>query len=271
MARRPESRPSGVTNFEARVRPVCSPFDGRIRGIPALLPMAKRRYGSPTLDNLSGDRLRRVFTLTALLDPIRRATPGLRSGYMEHIHHRRLHGLINVKSQAPKIGARRSTTHFHRSSTATIFWCWRHQAANYYCLPSPSREARHRLALCAEHATSGDMRGILYWAPTQQRHAIAMNAKRKTPCGAAGPLIPRPTPCSISRRIGVRNSGGTQLDKLEGFASRNGPDFYRLPVNDATITLEKTADPVAYPAKIETGAGPVTVFDPGFPLHWRVV
>jgi len=27
---------------------------------------------------------------------------------------------------------------------------------------------------------------------------------------------------------------------------------------------------VAYPAKIDTGAGPVTVFDPGFPLHWRI-
>jgi dihydroorotase len=27
---------------------------------------------------------------------------------------------------------------------------------------------------------------------------------------------------------------------------------------------------VPYPSKIETGDGPVTVFDPGFPLHWRV-
>ncbi|NBT32661.1 MAG: dihydroorotase, partial [Rhodobacteraceae bacterium] len=34
-------------------------------------------------------------------------------------------------------------------------------------------------------------------------------------------------------------------------------------------TLVK-GDPVPYPAQIETGAGTVTVFDPGFPLHWRV-
>ena len=60
------------------------------------------------------------------------------------------------------------------------------------------------------------------------------------------------------------------LDKLEGFTSVNGPRFYRLPVNDQTITLQK-GEPVSYPDKIETRDGPVTVFDPGFPLHWRVV
>ena len=57
---------------------------------------------------------------------------------------------------------------------------------------------------------------------------------------------------------------------LEGFVSLNGAAFYGLPPNEATITLVKGTDPVPYPAKIETGAGPVTVFDPGFPLYWRV-
>ena len=60
------------------------------------------------------------------------------------------------------------------------------------------------------------------------------------------------------------------LDRLEAFTSLNGADFYRLPPSDATITLEKRAEPVRYPAKIETGAGPVTVFDAGFPLYWHV-
>ena len=40
-------------------------------------------------------------------------------------------------------------------------------------------------------------------------------------------------------------------------------------MNAGTITLTK-GDPVAYPAKLETGDGPVTVFDPMMPLHWRV-
>ncbi len=60
------------------------------------------------------------------------------------------------------------------------------------------------------------------------------------------------------------------LDRLEGFTSLNGPAFYGLAPNEDRITLEK-GDAVSYPAKIETGDGPVTVFEPGFPLHWRVL
>ena len=41
-------------------------------------------------------------------------------------------------------------------------------------------------------------------------------------------------------------------------------------MNDETITLTK-GEPVEYPSKIASDEGPVTVFDPGFPLHWRVV
>jgi len=61
------------------------------------------------------------------------------------------------------------------------------------------------------------------------------------------------------------------LDRLEAYVSLNGPEFYRLAPNEATITLEKQAEPVSYPEKIETGDGTVTVFDPGFPLYWRVI
>ena len=60
-----------------------------------------------------------------------------------------------------------------------------------------------------------------------------------------------------------------KLNKLEAFASLNGPAYYGLPANEDTITLVK-GDPVTYPAHIDTGEGPVTVFDPGFDLHWRV-
>ena len=60
------------------------------------------------------------------------------------------------------------------------------------------------------------------------------------------------------------------LDRLEGFASRHGPAFYGLPVNTQTMTLVKRDQPVDYPARIETGAGPVTIFDPGFKVYWQV-
>jgi dihydroorotase len=37
------------------------------------------------------------------------------------------------------------------------------------------------------------------------------------------------------------------------------------------VTLERSAKPLEVPGQVETGDGPVVVFDPGFPLHWRVV
>ena len=61
-----------------------------------------------------------------------------------------------------------------------------------------------------------------------------------------------------------------KLDNLEAFSSLNGPAYYGLPVNSDTITLIKDDTPVSHPEKIETGAGPVTLFDPGFDLYWRV-
>jgi dihydroorotase len=41
-------------------------------------------------------------------------------------------------------------------------------------------------------------------------------------------------------------------------------------VNEGTLTLTKGDAPTAFPEQIETQDGPVTVFDPGFPVHWKV-
>ncbi len=60
------------------------------------------------------------------------------------------------------------------------------------------------------------------------------------------------------------------LDRLEAFTSLNGAAFYRLPPNAGTLTLTKHDTAQTFPDKIMTEAGPVTVFDPGFPVHWQV-
>ncbi|MGO6993916.1 hypothetical protein ACCT11_35590, partial [Rhizobium johnstonii] len=59
--------------------------------------------------------------------------------------------------------------------------------------------------------------------------------------------------------------------RLEAFVSLNGPARYGLQPNEERITLSRQADPVVFPARIETGAGHVSVFDTMFPLHWQVV
>ena len=60
------------------------------------------------------------------------------------------------------------------------------------------------------------------------------------------------------------------LDRLEAFTSTYGASFYQLAKNTGVLTLERSDAPVTFPDKIATAQGPVTVFNPGFPVHWRV-
>ena len=128
---------------------------------------------------------------------------------------------------------------------------------HYYCLPIVKRRM-HRDALRAA-ATSGDAR--IFLGTDSAPH---VDPSKECGCGCAGVFSATNTMPLLAQ---VFEEEGA-LDRLEGFASRHGPAWYGLPVNEDTITLEKV--PGAFPAKIETGAGPVTVFDPGFEIGWRV-
>jgi dihydroorotase len=56
------------------------------------------------------------------------------------------------------------------------------------------------------------------------------------------------------------------LDKLEAFASINGPQFYGLPLNEAQIVLERRECPV--PERIAAGGGDVVPWMAGEVLPW---
>ncbi|MBT8416078.1 MAG: dihydroorotase, partial [Silicimonas sp.] len=127
-----------------------------------------------------------------------------------------------------------------------------------YCLPILKR-GTHRPRL-VEAATSGNPRFFL--GTDSAPHPVD---RKEAECCAAGCFT---APVALSCLAEVFDAAGA-LDRLEAFTSLNGPAFYGLPPNDATITLEK-GDPIDTPASVETGAGPVTVFDPGRALHWRV-
>ena len=131
---------------------------------------------------------------------------------------------------------------------------------HYYCLPVVKRE-RHRLAL---RAAATSRRSALL---PRHRFRPASGAAKETACGCAGVFNAR---VAVACYAQVFEEEGA-LDRFEAFASLNGPAFYGLPVNEETVTLSRQAEPVVFPARIETGAGPVTVFDPMFPLHWQVV
>ncbi len=129
---------------------------------------------------------------------------------------------------------------------------------HYYCLPVAKREA-HRVAL-VQAAVSGDKRFFLGTDSAPHTDPLKLQA-----CGCAGIFT---APNTMSCLAEVFEAAG-KLKKLEDFAALNGPKFYGLPPNEDMITLVK-GDPVTYPAQIATDDGPVTVFDPGFDLHWRV-
>lgn len=99
-----------------------------------------------------------------------------------------------------------------------------------YCLPVLKRE-RHRLALI-EAATSGDPRFFLGTdsAPHPRK-------AKETACGCAGIFTAH---AALELYAEVFEQAGA-LDRLEGFASRHGPDFYGLPYNPGRVRLSKAS------------------------------
>ncbi|GAA0288628.1 dihydroorotase [Rhodovulum strictum] len=195
---------------------------------------------------------REAVFIDRVLDPIRRATPGLRV-VMEHLT--TADGVAYVQANAADLGATITTHHLIITRNHILVGGIK---PHYYCLPVAKR-ARHRDALVAA-AISGDARFFL--GTDSAPHA---DPTKECACGCAG-IFSATNTLSCLAEVFEREGA---LDRLEAFASLNGPAFYRLPPNEARTTLVKGA-PVTYPARIETGAGPVTLFDPGFPLHWRV-
>jgi dihydroorotase len=187
-----------------------------------------------------------------VLDPIRRATPGLRV-VMEHIT--TTEGVAYARSGGADLAATITTHHLILNRNHILAGGIR---PHYYCLPVAKREI-HRQALRAA-ATSGEARFFL-----GTDSAPHVDALKEHACGCAGCFTATNTMALLAH---VFEEEGA-LDRLEAFTSVNGAVFYRLPLNGGTITLTK-GEPATWPAKIQTGAGPVTVFDPGFPVHWHV-
>ncbi|NOD46070.1 MULTISPECIES: dihydroorotase [unclassified Ruegeria] len=234
---------SGVRNFD-NVRPVLE------RMAEIGLPLCV--HGEVTDSEIDIFDREAVF-IDRVLDPIRKATPGLRV-VMEHITTR--DGVQYVKANEADLGATITAHHLIINRNHILVGGIK---PHYYCLPVAKREEHRQELLKA--ATSGDPR---YFLGTDS--APHTDDNKEMACGCAGCFTATNTMSLVAEMFDREGA----LDKLEGFVSLNGPAFYRLPVNEGTITLTK-GEPVEYPDKIDTGDGPVTVFDPGFPLHWRVV
>jgi len=196
---------------------------------------------------------REAVFIERVLDPLRRRVPGLKL-VMEHVTTSQ--GVDYVRSAAEGLAATITTHHLIINRNHILAGGIR---PHYYCLPVAKRES-HRLVL-RQAATSGDRRFFL--GTDSAPHA---DPTKESACGCAGIFNATNTMSCLAHVFEDESA----LDRLEAFTSLNGPNFYGLAPNAKPMTLVKGAEPVAYPARIETGAGPVTLFDCGFDLFWYV-
>jgi dihydroorotase len=129
---------------------------------------------------------------------------------------------------------------------------------HWYCLPVLKRE-RHRQAL-VQAATSA---GAKFFLGTDSApHAAAM--KEQSVCGAGCFTAP-----SALELYAEAFEAAGALDRLEPFAAFNGPDFYGLPRNTATVTLRR--EPWTLPEAVPFGdAASVKPLRGGETLNWRL-
>ncbi len=129
---------------------------------------------------------------------------------------------------------------------------------HYYCLPVLKRET-HRAALLRA-ATSGSPQFFLGTdSAPHARHT------KEAPCGCAGCY----TALSALEFYAEAFESAGALDRLEAFSSFNGPDFYRLPRNAGTVTLEKK--PWVVPEELAYASGETLVpLRAGEKLSWQL-
>jgi dihydroorotase len=231
----------GVSDL-ARIRPVLERM-ARI-GMPLLI------HGEVTEAEIDLFDREAVF-IERLLKPLADGLPELRI-VLEHVTTEE--GVRFVRAARPGIAATITAHHLAINRNAMFRGGIR---PHFYCLPVAKRE-RHRRGLVAA-ATSGDPRFFL-----GTDSAPHLKRDKEAECGCAG-LYTAPVALAVYAEI-FAEAGA--LDRLEPFASLNGPAFYRLAPNETRIRLERTDTPVA--SELATDLGPLVPFRAGEAVGWRL-
>jgi dihydroorotase len=180
--------------------------------------------------------------------------PGLRM-VLEHLSSKE--GVDFVGSAAPQVGG--TITPYHLSLTRTD-WLGHGLKPMMYAMPV-IKAAKDRAALRLA-ATSGA--GAFFLGTDSAPHPLA----RKLATNGAPGIFNAPVALATYAKV-FEEEGA--LDKLEAFASLNGPKHYRLPPNEDTITLEKSA----WTAPVEVAvSGPderALIYRGGETIEWKVV
>lgn len=173
----------------------------------------------PSIDLFDREK---VF-IDRVMEPLRRALPGLKVVF-EHITTKDAADYVrDADAASGRIGATITAHHLLYNRNAMFFGGIR---PHYYCLPVLKRET-HRIAL-VEAATSGNPRFFL--GTDSAPHA---KGAKEAACGCAGCY----TALHALELYAEAFDQAGALDKLEGFASFFGADFYGLPRSAETVTL----------------------------------
>ncbi len=230
----------GVTDV-ANIRPVLERMEAI--GMPLLI------HGEVTDSHVDIFDREAVF-IERTLSGLVRDLPGLKVVF-EHIT--TADAVAFVESAGPNVAATITPQHLHINRNAMFTGGIR---PHMYCLPVAKREV-HRLAL-RKAATSGSAKFFL--GTDSAPHAVGA---KESSCGCAGIFN---APYALESYLAVFEEEGA-IDKFEGFASEHGPRFYGLPLNEGTVTLERSGTPV--PELIDANGTPIVPFHAGETLVWR--
>ena len=195
---------------------------------------------------------REAVFIERVLQPLRRDMPALKIVF-EHITTK---DAAHYVSEADDHTAATITAHHLLYNRNEIFKGG--IRPHYYCLPVLKRE-EHRQAL-VRVATSGSAKFFL--GTDSAPHAKGL---KEHACGCAGcytALHAMELYAHAFDQVGA-------LDKLEAFASFNGPAFYGLPRNTGTITLQR--ETWTLPAELPLGDATIVPLNGGETIDWKLV
>ncbi|MFA4912914.1 MAG: dihydroorotase [Burkholderiaceae bacterium] len=193
---------------------------------------------------------REALFIDRVMLPLRRAFPELKVVF-EHITTSQ--GAQYVRDAEGPIAATITPQHLLYNRNALFTGGIR---PHWYCLPILKRET-HRVAL-VEAATSGSPRFFLGTDSAPHARGLKEHA-----CGCAGCY----TGLHAMELYAMAFERAGKLDRLEGFASHHGPDFYGLPRNTGTITLVR--DPLVVPDELPFAGTAIVPLAAGETLDWR--
>lgn len=194
---------------------------------------------------------REAVFIERVMVPLRKAFPELKVVF-EHITTK--DGVDYVRDAEGPVAATITAHHLLYNRNAIFQGGLR---PHWYCLPVLKREV-HRKALL-DAATSDSNRFFLGTDSAPHPRGLKEHA-----CGCAGCY----TALHAMELYATAFERAGRLDRLEAFASRNGPTFYGLPVNTGTLTLERK--PFTIPQELPMAGDTLVPLAAGETLNWTL-